>query len=308
MVQPCWLEAWLIPTLFVFLLALFVVAAPGRAAEPPTDPAAIRAEMIKIRRSTNWNDPKAVQEANERIRQLTAQLETNRLKQEAAKAGATTEQAAEAAQSSVVNRATVLEKVERSIKENRGGSLELNTEFRRQIVKEYEEERDPKITGSAYLQEATTLVINVETQEGQVALKQLDQFRSVRRLIISGGRVGAPIDLEEVLNRAHHLPLEELHIYNFRGFVSAIPERIGQFQGLTKLAVFNNNLRSLPAAIGNLGSLTTLLVDANPIVSVLPSVQRLTGLKMLGIVRTKVSDDETARIRATLPQCKVTTQ
>ena len=294
--------------LLLFVLTLLLVAAPGRAAEPPTDPAVIRAEMIKIRRATNWNDPTAVHEANERIRHLTAQLEANRLKQEAVKAGATTEQATEAAQSSIVNRATVLEKVERYVKENRGDSLELNTDFRRQIVKEYEEERDPKITGSAYLQEATTLVINVETQKGQAALKQLDQFRSVRRLIISGGRVGAPINLEEALNRAHHLPLEELHIYNFRGFVSAIPERIGQFQGLTKLALFNNSLRSLPAAIGNLGSLTTLLVDANPIVSVLPSVQRLTELKMLGIAQTKVPADETARIRAMLPQCKVITQ
>jgi hypothetical protein len=292
----------------LFVLMLLLVAAPGRAVEPPTDPAAVRAEMIKIRRSTNWNDPTAVEKANERIRQLTAQLDANRLKQEAVKAGATTEQAAEAVQSSVVNRATVQEMVERSVKENRGGSLEFNTEFRRQIVKEYEEERDPKITGSVYLEEATTLVINVETQEGQAALKQLDQFRSVRRLIISGGRVGAPINLEEVLNRAHHLPLEELHIYNFRGFVSALPERIGQFHGLTKLAVFNNSLHSLPAAIGDLGSLTTLLVDANPLVSVLPSVQRLTGLKMLGIAKTKVSADETARIRATLPQCKVVTQ
>jgi len=284
-------------TLLLFVLMLLLVAAPARAAEPPTDPAAIRAEMIKIRRATNWNDPTAVQKANERIRQLTAQLEANRLKQ-----------ATEAVQSSIINRATVLEKVERSVKENRGGSLELNTEFRRQIVKEYEEERDPKITGSAYLQEATTLVINVETQEGQAALKQLDQFKSVRRLIVSGGKVGAPINLEEVFSRAYHLPLEELHIYNFRGFVSAIPERIGQFQGLTKLAVFNNSLRSLTAAIGDLGSLTTLLVDANPIVSVLPSVQRLTGLKILGIAQTKVPADETARIRAALPQCKVITE
>ena len=295
-------------SLLLFVLTLLFLAVPGRAAEPPTDPAAIRAEMIKIRRATNWNDPTAVQKANERIRQLTAQLEANRLKQEAVKAGATTEQATEEVQSSVVNRATVQEKVERSVKENRGGSLELNTELRRQIVKEYEEERDPKITGSAYLEEATTLVINVETQEGQAALKQLDQFRSVRRLIVSGGKVGAPINLEEVLNRAHHLPLEELHIYNFRGFVSAIPERIGQFQGLTKLAVFNNSLRSLPAAIGDLASLTTLLVDANPIASILPSVQKLSGLKILGIAKTQVPGDETARIRATLPQCKVITQ
>jgi Leucine-rich repeat (LRR) protein len=111
-----------------------------------------------------------------------------------------------------------------------------------------------------------------------------------------------------VLSRAHHLPLEELQIVNFRGFIPAIPERIGQFQGLTKLTLFNNSLRALPAAIGNLGALTTLLVDANPIASILPSVQKLSGLKILGIAKTRVPTDETARIRMMLPQCKVITQ
>lgn len=308
MVQSCRFEARLPHALFCLLLAFFVVAAPGLAAEPPTDPAAIRAEMMKIRRSTNWNDPKAVQEANERVRQLNAQLEANRLKQEASKAGASATEAVEAAQTSVINRATVLDKVQQSAKENRGTNLVFNNELRQQIVKEYEEERDPKITGKAFLETVTTLVINIETPEGQAALKQLDQFTSVRRLFISGGRAGAPINLEDVFIRAQKLPLEELQIYNFRMFVSSIPERIGQFKRLTKLALFNNGLRNLPVSIGSLGSLTTLLVDVNPIVSVLPVAQRLSGLKELGIVQTKVPAEEIAQLRTILPQCKVMTE
>jgi len=307
-IRSCWLVAKLMCALLFFLLALFVVAAPGLAAELPTDPAAIRAEMMKIRRSTNWNDPKAVQEANERVRQLTAQLEANRLKQEAVKAGASATEAVESAQTSVINRATVLDKVQQSAKENRGINLAFNNELRQQIVKEYEEERDPKITGKAFLETVTTLVINIETPEGQTALKQLDQFTSVRRLFISGGRAGAPINLEDVFIRAQKLPLEELQIYNFRMFVSSIPERIGQFKRLTKLALFNNGLRNLPVSISSLGSLTTLLVDVNPIVSVLPVTQRLSGLKELGIVQTKVPAEEIAQLRTILPQCKVMTE
>lgn len=274
----------------------------------PTDAAAVRSEMIKIRRSTNWNDPKAVQAANARIRQLSAQMESARLHQEAIKAGATATEAAEAASSSSINRTTVLDKVEASAGDNQGAHLELNTELRKQIVQEYEEERDPKITGTPYLAEATTLVINVETREGQAALKQLDQFTSVRRLLITGGRAGAPINLEEVFGRARKLPLEELQIANFRGFVTSIPAGIGQFKGLRKLALFNNGLQALPGTIGHLGGLQTLLVDANPLASVLPIVEPLTGLQQLGIAKTKVEAEEIVRLRALLPQCKVLNQ
>lgn len=293
----------------LLLLLGCLLHGPVHGADPlPTDPAAIRSEMIKIRRSTNWNDPKAVEAANERIRQLTAQMESTRLTREAIKAGATATEAAEAASASTINRATVLEKVEASARDNRGMTLELNTELRRRIVKEYEEDRDPKITGTPYLAEATTLVINVETREGQAALKQLDQFISVRRLLITGGRVGAPINLEDLFIRARKLPLEELQIANFRGFVTVIPPEIGQLKGLNKLALLNNGLEALPSAIGDLGGLHTLLVDANPLASVLPVAKRLTGLQQLGIAKTKVGVEEIARLRALLPQCKVLSQ
>ena len=293
--------------LLFFILMLLLVAAPGGAAEPPADPAAIRAEMMKIRRATNWNDPKAVKEANERVRQLTAQLETLRLEKEGIKAGATATEAAEAARTSTINRATVMEKVERSALENQGAVLELNTELRRRIVGEYEEERDAKITGQPFLEELTTLVINIETREGQAALKQLDQFASVRRLIITGGKAGAPINLDEVLTKAGHLPLQELQIINFRTFVTSIPASIGRFKTLTTLVLVNNALSDLPAAVGSLPALTTLLVDANPIDSILPRVERLAGLRQLGIAKTRVGAEEVARIRTILPACEVTT-
>lgn len=290
-----------------FILMLLLVAAPGGAAEPPADPAAIRAEMMKIRRATNWNDPKAVKEANERVRQLTAQLETLRLEKEGIKAGATATEAAEAARTSTINRATVMEKVERSVLENQGAVLELNTELRRRIVGEYEEERDAKITGQPFLEELTTLVVNIETREGQAALKQLDQFVSVRRLIITGGKAGAPINLDEVLTKAGHLPLQELQIINFRTFVTSIPASIGRFKALTTLVLVNNALSNLPAAVGSLPALTTLLVDVNPIDSILPWVERLAGLRQLGIAKTRVGAEEVARIRTILPACEVTT-
>jgi hypothetical protein len=294
--------------LFVLLAAFLLVAVPGQATETPTDPAAIRAEMIKIRRATNWNDPTAVEKANERIRQLTAQLEANRLKQEAAKAGASAEQAAEAVESSVLNRATVQEKVEKSAAKSRGGGIDLAEDVRLQIVEEYEEDRNPLVKNPVLFDELRVLVIDFSLPRAQERAEQLDRFKAIDTLILKGAGPGAPVNLEAILGKARHLPLTALYIFNFQAALSAMPETIAAFPHLNTLGLFNNNLQMLPASLGGLKELRILYLDGNPIATLKPTIAGLRSLGELGIARTRISPAETAEIATMLPQCKVLTQ
>lgn len=292
----------------VLLTAFLLVAAPGFAAEPPTDPAAIRAEMMKIRRSTNWNDPTAVKKANERVRQLTAQLEANRLKQEAVKAGATAEQAAEAVESAALNRAAVLEKVEKSATKGRGSGIDLAEDVRQQIVDEYEEDRNPLVKNRVLFDELRVLVIDFSLPRAQERAEQLDRFKAIDTLILKGAGPGVPVNLEAILGKARHLPLTTLYIFNFQAALPAVPEAVGAFSGLTTLGLFNNNLSLLPASLGGLKELRILYLDGNPIATLKQTIAELRGLGELGIARTRISAAETTEIAKMLPQCKVLTQ
>ena len=278
------------------------------AADPSTDPAAIQAEIRKIRKGTNWSDQQAVKKSNDQIQNLLRQLEKGRQQQEVAKGMARGEAPPDQEDQSVVNRASVREQVQKAAAEGRGAALNLTGELRKKIVEEYKEERKPEISNPAFFAEMTTLVINIETPQGQATIKQLDKFTSVRRLIISGGKAGGPINLEDVFRMAAKLPLEELQVINFRAFVVAIPESIANFKALNKLALYNNALQNFPASISSLTALKTLYVDVNPLSSVLPVVEKLSALKTLGIAKTKVSGAEISRIRKSLPQCKVITE
>lgn len=294
--------------LLLLVLTFLLVAAPGRAAEPPTDPATIRAEMIKIRRATNWNDPTAVEKANERIRQLTAQLEANRLQQEAVKAGATTEQAAEAVESAVLNRATVLEKVEKSAAKGRGSGIDLAEEVRQHIVDEYEEDRNPLVKNPVLFDELRVLVVDFSLPRAQERAEQLDRFKAIDTLILMGAGAGVPVDLDAILGKARHLPLTALYIFNFQAALPAVPETIAAFPHLNTLGLFNNQLSTLPASLAGLKELRILSLDGNPIATLKPAIAGLRGLEELGIARTRISPAETAEIAKMLPQCKVLTQ
>jgi hypothetical protein len=297
--------------IIVLVLSLCVqphLLAYAAAPDPSTDPAAIQAEIRKIRKRTDWSNEQAVTKSNDQIKNLLRQLEKGRLQQEAAKGMERGEAPPDQEDQPVVNRASVREQVQKTAAEGRGAALNLTGELRKKIVEEYKEERKPEISNPAFFAEMTTLVINIETPQGQATIKQLDKFISVRRLIISGGKSGGPINLEDVFRMAAKLPLEELHIINFRAFVVAIPESLAAFKALSKLALYNNAIQNLPASISSLTALKALYVDVNPLSSVLPVVEKLPELKTLGLAKTKVSGAEISSIRKSLPQCKVITE
>lgn len=297
-------------TFFYFIFTTVALINLSFAADLPSDPAAIRAEMIRIRRSTNWNDSKSVSEANEQIQKLTKQLEKLRLNQEAAKAGATPAgpAAGEPEETPVLNRATVLEKVQKSAEKGKGSGIDLAEDIREQIAQVYEEDRSVKIKNPSVFQEVTFLVVDFSHPQSSMIVSQMENYKSIETLVLRGTGQGLSVDLESVLTKAKHFPLKELYIINFYKTLSRLPEATGSFTEIKTLGLFNNSLTELPLFMGRFKTLTALYIDGNPISSILSTVKDLKGLKEIGIARTGISPAELAQIKKAFPDCKVLTQ
>lgn len=293
----------LVPPLMALLLLLACVAVAD--APLPTDPMAIRQELRALRKKTADGDPAA----RARIDALLQQLHRLQAQREAAESKARGEEKpAEEEDKAVLTREKMLEKVGEIAAKGKGAAADLAEPVRQAIIEEYEEDRDRSIKNPAYFQALTLLVIDLSSKQAPRLIEQLERFTSVDTLVLTGGARGAPVDLPAILRKAQKLPLTELHIVNFRGFLAAIPESIGTFAGLTKLSLFNNQIRRLPATVGKMKRLQVLHIDMNPIDSVLPVVQGLAQLRELGLGKTGVTVAEQAQIARLLPSCRIVTQ
>jgi hypothetical protein len=297
--------------LMVILIFLSVVAG-AQSSQPTTEQ--IRQQMAKIRQTTNWDDPVAAKKANEQIRELAKKLMAGN-----SMPGATSGQQQQGANANpkdaqklnVLNQEMSdykLDLVSQIWKTAGGGE---NADFlaaeplRKEIVQEFKDDETPS-GGINILQEETTfLCLDMSSPTVKTVIDQMENYKSIKTLIITGGTNGSPVDLNDLLRRAKNYPLENLYIINFRLFVQSVPEGIGKFSRLHELALFNNNLGSLPSGIGNLGSLKNFYVDINPLTTLSPAISGLTGLDTLGVVKTQLSATELDRISQLLPNCTI---
>ncbi len=283
------------------------------AAEPGvytgTDPVAIRAEMAKLRRATDWASPDAVKAANARMQQLNRQLEQGRLQREAAAGAARGETAPAPADGSLplVNRASVMEQVQAGAQAAGGPQLLLTDALRQRIAKDYEEERNTTPNNPRYLAEMPLVVIDFSQPAAPLQVQQLALYQAVSTLVLTGGIRGAPIDLPAVLAQARHLPLRTLLIVNFRQHLAELPDALADFAGLQRLSLVNNAITRLPPALAALPQLAELHLDLNPLSTVWPALAPARGLRTLGLSQTRVSAAERTRIAAALPACKLLT-
>jgi hypothetical protein len=313
----------------VFLvLALIFLPLAALAADPPlpTDPMAIRNELRTLRKKSADND----KTVRARIDALLRQLQKLQGERDAAESQARGEaRPSEEGEPAAMTREKMYDKVQQRAArklaekedaktstatgetakgetvEEEGSTLDLAEPVREQIVKEYEEDRDPTIKNPHYYQEQTVLVIDFSRKEATALVAAMDKFTGITTLILAGGANGAPVDLATVLNRARKMPLTELCIINFRHFVTAIPESVGQFADLTRLSLFSNNVATLPLALGKMMQLRVLHVDMNPISTLLPTIRGLVFLQELGVGKTSISAAERGQIASLLPNCKV---
>lgn len=298
----------LIFTIFIFTVSL---------AQNTQSPTQIRQEMARIRQTTNWDDPVAAKKANEQIRELAKKLMAAN---SAASGGPGQQQQGgdnnskdaqklnELNQEMLDQKMKIYDQIWKSAAGGEGADVLLAEQLRDEIVQEFKDDESPTAANSDYLNEKNLLVIDMSLPTAQLLINQMENYKSIKTLVITGGKNGAAVNLNDILSKASAYPLEELYIINFHLFVKTIPQKISSFKDLRLLALFNNNIEKLPPGVGNLSSLKILYVDINPVQTLEPVISSLTQLDTLGVAKTKIPDDELKRIGKMLTNCKILEQ
>jgi hypothetical protein len=301
-----------------FVALVLCVAGVAFSADPAPAPRTIeqiRKEMTAIRRGTNWGDAAAAQLANERIAQLTEEMlrvaKPKRPEEQASAAEAAANNTADpnagGLDQAKLGRQFIMQAAE-AVAGGKSADMPLAKQVRDQIVADYQADVDPAIKCPEVLQNQTTLVIDCSSPAAQAVIDQMEKFRGIRTLVITGGRTGAPVDLPAILKKARAYPLRELYIISFHQFVAALPPETVGFAELKVLGVFGNSLTELPAGVGGLRDLETLFVDGNPLPTILPVVRPLSKLGKLGVGKTDIPAAELAEIQRLFPNCSLLTQ
>ena len=292
------------------LLLLICFLCFGSLMAQNQNPAELRQQMAQIRKTTDWNDPIKAKAANEKIQALAKQLilVSNKANTQSGK-GPGNDPGSAASQKvfedNVEYRMKLWKQMMKIVNAGKGSAMDLADPLREEIVQEYLDDETPKIKNPEFTQDLNVLVINMSLKGIQVVIDQMPDFKSVKTLVIKCDGMGLPVKLTEILGKASAYPLEELYIINFRNFVTTVPSMVGNFKGLTMLALFNNNIRELPKTVASLSKLRALYVDQNPISSLLPVISTCKNLKLLGVEKTHVMPTECTAIGKILPQCKI---
>jgi len=186
-----------------------------------------------------------------------------------------------------------------------GADVFLAEPTREQIKSEYKEEESNKLKGKEVLEEMTLLCINMSSPTVQLLIDQMENYKSIKILVITCGKNGSAVDLETIIAKAKNYPLQQLYIINFKSFVTKVPKAISNFQDLIFLALYNNKISQLPPEIGSMVSLKKLYVDMNPVAVLTPAINKMNNLDTLGIAKTLITDAELSRIKQQLPNCKI---
>ena len=285
----------------ILLLAIGLVAVLRADDQPLSDPVQIRKEMARIRRSTNWDDPVERELANLKIQELAAKLLKAQKKPAPSDPGSASTTASEDDDDP---RMKILKSGLDSIKASNGTEILLATEIRKDIVEAFRDDESPTVGTSQYAEELEVLVINLSLPSAPALIREMDQFKSIRTLIVTCNSTGTPVDLEDIMGKARSYPLQRLYITNFHEHVSAVPD-LSQFRELTVLALYGNHFQTVPPSISALPHLQSLFLDANPLASVIEAVKVLPELVELGISKTGVSAEEREQIHRLLPRCKI---
>jgi hypothetical protein len=294
------------------LFALLSLAAGGAQGAGPDPAAQLQQQMVDIRKSTNWSDPQAAKKANEEIRKIAEQLVRLRAGKPGtapvatgATPGGTTASASGDAEEDSEELQMKLHALSLWSSVG-GGKYLLAGPLRQQIVKAYEEDRNDQIRNPEFYRLNPVLMIDFSSPAAPAVIGAMEKFQGIRTLILTGGaRHASPGNLSIVLDKAKKYPLEELYLIDFGNGLSSLPSAVWGFPGLTRLAVYNNNLSILPADVGRLKKLTRLHIDGNPIRTIFTVIKPLSGLRELGVAKTKIPPDELARIAKLLPRVQV---
>jgi hypothetical protein len=287
--------------LIICLMLFLSCAAYPQAKQKSADE--LKKEMAQIRQNTDWSNQAESDSAQAKIEALSKQLMMIRKMEQPQQAGTTVDSAK--LQEEVDYKMKMWHQMMEGVAQGENGDILLGKPVRDEIVEAYKDDESPKIKNPYIFQELTLLCIDMSLPTVQRTIDQMDKFKTIQTLIIIGGEMGAPVDLNDLLTRAENYPLRNLYIVNFKHFVTAIPGNIDTFKDLTLLSLVNNQIKELPPEIGSLSSLNTLFIDINPIATLSPVIEQLRQLETLGIGKTDIPQSEIDQIKKLLPDCKI---
>jgi hypothetical protein len=289
----------------VFISFLLCLLMGSLFAQNTNNAAAIRQQMAQIRKSTNWNDPVAAKKANAQIQELSKKLMMTGPAPANLPQNLTEEQIEEAKQESADDKMKMWGQIIKSAEQGESADLLLAEPIREEIKKEYKKDDEPVTSSPMFQEMMTMLYLDLSQPTTQTLIGQMENFKSIKTLIVTGGKYGAPVNLEMLMSKAKDYPLQQLYIINFRQFVSTVPKSISTFKNLELLALYNNNISQLPPEISALVSLKKLYVDLNPLATFVPEIGALNQLDTLGAAQTRLPESELLRISQSLPNCKI---
>ena len=288
------------PLIIFFFLFSFFCNAFGQ-----NDAASIRKQMAQIRQSTNWNDPAAAKKANAQINELSKKLMMTGNPQVNTPPNLSKTESEQAKQNAVDQKMDMWGQTMKSAAGGKGADILLAEPVREEIKEEYKQDENARYSSPMLMEEMTVLFIDMSSPTVQLIIDQMENYKSVRTLVITGGAKGAPVDLDKLFAKAANYPLEKLYVINFKSFATRIPGTISNFPNLDFLALFNNRIAQLPPEVNTLTSLHKLYVDLNPVQILAPYINKLNKLDTLGIVKTGIENPELDKIRQQLPNCKI---
>ncbi len=261
----------------------------------------INQKISQIRKSTNWDDSGEAKKANDEIKRLSKQLMLLKGNINTKNPG----KIDEIKQKNIEAREQVWGQMMKAFQEGKESDLLLGTPVREEIKEEYKNDESPIVKNQDILEQQTLLVIDMSQKYVQRVIDQMQNFKSIKTLVITGGKYGVPVNLSNLLSRAKDYPLQELYIINFKQFVKKIPKDIGVFTGLQLLSLVGNQIDSIPYEVKTFSSLKILYADDNPITTILPFITTLKSLEEIGVAKTKISQGELKQIAQQFNNCKV---
>jgi hypothetical protein len=288
-----------------YFLLIWVLLFAVSAFSQDMDATQIKKRMGEIRKTTNWDDPVAAKKANEEIKELSKKLmlagknqtptnQTDSLKLEQEK-------------ENIDYKLKLLGQIHESVRQGENADILLGKPIREEIIEEFKEDEKIKF-GPIVTDELEVLVIDMSVYGVQILIDNMDLFKSIKTLFITGGENSVPTNLSIILKKAEHYPLKDLYIVNFKNHVTSLPAEISTFNYLDTLGIFGNKFSFLPSSIEKIKTLKVLYVDNNPIKTMLPGIIQLKNLEKLGLVNTSISESEILKIKNLLPNCKVLIQ
>jgi len=288
------------------VLILFLLFTSNLIAQQDLAPQEIKDKMSQIREDTDWSDPAASKRANEEIKKLSKLLMMSRVNKNPT--DQTDSVHADLQIENIENISKTWNQMMESATLGEEGDMLLGKPVRDEIAEDYNEDQSPKNINPEFLKQMNLLVIDMSIPTVQRTIDVMYNFTGIEILIITAGKGNVSVDLSDILQKASHYPLKELHIINFGNYVSSIPDEVNQFKGLTTLGLFNNYLAMLPESSDFALSLSSLSIDINPINTLFPDINSFKNLKTLSIAKTSISDSEIILIKELLPDCEIITE